>query len=68
MGFDCPKYSNPMDYIMSIMHAESKVNRKNYQTYFSTYQEKLRKPVDLEILDANTDSIATRTSETTFLY
>lgn len=34
MGFPCPTYSNPMDYMMSIMHGESKVNINNYPTYF----------------------------------
>lgn len=34
IGFYCPQFTNPADYLMSIMHAESEVNRNNYEQYF----------------------------------
>ncbi len=37
MGFVCPQFTNPADYLMSIMHAESFKNVNNYDLYFQTY-------------------------------
>lgn len=37
IGFTCPEFSNPPDYIMSIMHHESKTNVQNYPLYLETY-------------------------------
>ncbi|EAR86554.2 lipid transporter family ABC domain protein (macronuclear) [Tetrahymena thermophila SB210] len=41
IGFQCPFQSNPADYLMSIVHAESQKNRDNYSLYFETYQQNL---------------------------
>jgi hypothetical protein len=39
IGFKCPSNSNPADYMLSIMHNESEVNKKNYELYFKTYEK-----------------------------
>jgi len=36
-GFKCPNYCNPADYLMSIMHSESEVNKSNFELYFKNY-------------------------------
>lgn len=41
MGFRTPEYSNPPDYLMSIVHHESKTNVANYPRYFQTYDHYL---------------------------
>ena len=38
IGFECPKLSNPMDYLMSIMHTENPVNVQNIPRYFENYE------------------------------
>ena len=54
MGFPCPKLTNPMDYVISIMHSESEINIKNFPTYFDTYNRKLKAIVDEEIKNSLT--------------
>ena len=44
MGFVCPQFTNPADYLMSIMHAESFKNVNNYDLYFQTY-DKTQSPI-----------------------
>jgi hypothetical protein len=37
IGFTCPDHSNPLDYMISIMHSENKENIDNYPIYFEEY-------------------------------
>lgn len=34
IGFPCPDHSNPLDFMMSIMHQESQINIDNFPIYF----------------------------------
>jgi len=36
IGFECPAHSNPLDYLMSIMHHED-ASHPHYTTLFSGY-------------------------------
>ena len=36
IGFECPAHSNPLDYLMSVMHHEDQ-NHPHYQILFSNY-------------------------------
>ena len=49
IGFSCPEFSNPPDYIMSIMHHESKTNVDNYPLYFETYDRNIKGIIEAEI-------------------
>ena len=51
LGFECPEFSNPPDYFMSILHHDSEINRKNYPTYFENYQNRLNPIICKEIED-----------------
>lgn len=68
IGFKCPQYSNPMDYLISIMHAESAVNVKNYPIYFSNYDKQLEPIVLREFSSCNSNQIVTKHVETSFGY
>ncbi|KAL4474934.1 hypothetical protein ABPG74_001630 [Tetrahymena malaccensis] len=49
IGFQCPHQSNPADYLMSIVHAESQKNRDNYDLYFEKYQQILSPTIQSQI-------------------
>ncbi|CAD8074209.1 unnamed protein product [Paramecium primaurelia] len=50
IGFECPQRTNPMDYMMSIMHTEKEQNIKNFEILFDSY-EKFQKPEVLECIE-----------------
>ncbi|EAR86589.1 ABC-type transport system protein (macronuclear) [Tetrahymena thermophila SB210] len=62
-GFQCPQLSNPADYFMSIMHAESQENRDNYKTYFEHFDQDLYPLIDEEIKLHNTDLIVHKSAQ-----
>ncbi|EAR86501.1 ABC-2 family transporter protein (macronuclear) [Tetrahymena thermophila SB210] len=66
-GFQCPQLSNPADYFMSIMHAESEENRNNYKTYFEHFDTDLRPQIDQEIAQHGTEIIAHKSSQAPFM-
>ncbi|KAL4512256.1 hypothetical protein ABPG72_005258 [Tetrahymena utriculariae] len=49
LGFQCPHQSNPADYLMSIVHAQSQKNRENYELYFEKYQQNLSPIIQTQI-------------------
>lgn len=46
MGFQCPEFSNPPDFFMSILHHESSVNVSNYPKYFETYDKETKPQIE----------------------
>ncbi|KAL4446966.1 hypothetical protein ABPG74_014938 [Tetrahymena malaccensis] len=65
-GFQCPKLSNPADYLMSIMHGESERNRQNYKVYFDKFCVSLQPQVENEIEHHRTHLISSRSSQANF--
>ena len=55
MGFKAPEFSNPPDYLMSIMHHESKVNVSNYPRYFESY-DKIQAPVIKSMIESSANN------------
>lgn len=49
MGFQCPEFSNPPDFFMSILHHESSVNVSNYPKYFETYDKETKPQIENQI-------------------
>ncbi|KAL4512208.1 hypothetical protein ABPG72_005210 [Tetrahymena utriculariae] len=68
IGFKCPQYSNPADYLMSIMHAEGEDNVKNYPIYFQGYETKLKSIVSNEIANVHDGDIPNKQVQTSMLY
>lgn len=66
MGFKCPEFSNPPDYFMSILHHESSENVKNYDKYFSTYDNMILPQINNEIKEKKVDEIPRRNIEVPF--
>ncbi|EAR86558.2 ABC-2 family transporter protein (macronuclear) [Tetrahymena thermophila SB210] len=66
-GFQCPNLSNPADYFMSIMHAESEENRNNYKTYFEQFDMNLKPIIEQEIGLRGTEKITHKESQAKFL-
>ncbi|KAL4512254.1 hypothetical protein ABPG72_005256 [Tetrahymena utriculariae] len=66
-GFQCPQLSNPADYFMSIMHAESEENRKNFKTYFEHFDSDLKPLIYQEIDKQETSIIIHKSSQVPFL-
>ncbi|KAL4474935.1 hypothetical protein ABPG74_001631 [Tetrahymena malaccensis] len=66
-GFQCPQLSNPADYFMSIMHAESQENRNNYQTYFEHFEKDLSPLIEQEIQQHSTDLIVHKSGQSPYL-
>lgn len=50
MGFPTPQYSNPPDYLMSIMHDEYSHNVANYPRYYMAYESIIAPKVKQAIL------------------
>ncbi|EAR86486.1 ABC transporter family protein (macronuclear) [Tetrahymena thermophila SB210] len=68
IGFNCPKFSNPADYFISIMHSSRQQNVENYQVYFEGYNQKL-KPIIYERIDnANQGLLPLKQTKTSFFY
>ncbi|CAD8121024.1 unnamed protein product [Paramecium sonneborni] len=56
IGFDCPAHSNPLDYLMSIMHHED-LNHPHYQTLFNNYTINIyQQTIQQSILELNLKS------------
>ncbi|KAL4474979.1 hypothetical protein ABPG74_001675 [Tetrahymena malaccensis] len=68
IGFKCPKFSNPADYLMSIMHQESETNRQNNQVYFQGYDNQLKAGVQNEIDYSNSGDIPYKQIHTSVFY
>ncbi|KAL4474939.1 hypothetical protein ABPG74_001635 [Tetrahymena malaccensis] len=66
-GFQCPNLSNPADYFMSIMHAESEENRSNYKIYFEQFETQLKPKIEQEINLSGTEKIMHKGSQANFL-
>ena len=56
----CPRFSNPADYLMSIIHPEQQVNQWRFQRYLETYQDEQAEGVDSMIKDKATSVIDRR--------
>ncbi|EAR86435.1 ABC-2 family transporter protein (macronuclear) [Tetrahymena thermophila SB210] len=65
-GFQCPHLSNPADYFMSIMHAESEENRNNYKVYFENFEKKLSDEISKEIDQHGTELILHKSAQASF--
>ncbi|KAL4512251.1 hypothetical protein ABPG72_005253 [Tetrahymena utriculariae] len=66
-GFQCPHLSNPADYFMSIMHAESEENRSNYKTCFEQFDTSLKQKTEQEISLRGSEKITHKESQANFL-
>ncbi|EAR86408.2 ABC-2 family transporter protein (macronuclear) [Tetrahymena thermophila SB210] len=66
-GFQCPHLSNPADYFISIMHAESEKNRKSYKVYFENFEKKLSDDISKEIDQHGTKLILQKSAQASFL-
>ena len=38
MGFECPRFSNLSDYLVSILHQKNSENEKNHQKFVEAYE------------------------------
>ncbi|KAL4512252.1 hypothetical protein ABPG72_005254 [Tetrahymena utriculariae] len=65
-GFQCPQLSNPADYFMSIMHAESQENRNNYQKYFEHFDSDLYPLIDEEIKQHSQELIVNKSAQVAY--
>ncbi|CAD8042834.1 unnamed protein product [Paramecium primaurelia] len=68
IGFSCPDHSNPLDYMISIMHQESQINVDNYITYFKEYDNQWAPKVQKEIESSSKSEIQFKKVETSTLY
>ncbi|CAD8179154.1 unnamed protein product [Paramecium octaurelia] len=64
IGFPCPDHSNPMDYMMSIMHQESQINIDNFPIYFDQYEKQLHPQVLEEIKESSKTELVYKQVET----
>ncbi|KAL4512246.1 hypothetical protein ABPG72_005248 [Tetrahymena utriculariae] len=65
--FQCPYLSNPADYFMSIMYAESEKNRNNYKVYFENFEKKLSEEISKEIDQHRTELILHKSAQASCL-
>ncbi|KAL4437737.1 hypothetical protein ABPG74_012412 [Tetrahymena malaccensis] len=66
IGFKCPLYSNPADFLMSIMTSEREINVKNYDFYFLQYNQNLKAIVEADIKNSVEEEIQVYSNQTNF--
>ncbi|CAD8112607.1 unnamed protein product [Paramecium primaurelia] len=67
IGFECPAHSNPLDYLMSVMHHEDP-NHPHYQTLFINYNNQFENQILNQIQTIKKQSIQRQTIQTTFAF
>ncbi|CAD8169780.1 unnamed protein product [Paramecium octaurelia] len=65
IGFECPAHSNPLDYLMSIMHHDDP-NHPHYQTLFSGYSSNFVQQIENEINAIQVQQISRQSIQTSF--
>ncbi|EWS75885.1 ABC-2 family transporter protein (macronuclear) [Tetrahymena thermophila SB210] len=66
IGFKCPVYSNPADFLMSIMTPEREINVKNYDFYFLQYASNLKENVEANIKNSIEEEMQVDSIKTNF--
>ncbi|CAK84665.1 unnamed protein product (macronuclear) [Paramecium tetraurelia] len=65
IGFECPAHSNPLDYLMSVMHHED-ADHPHYQTLFNGYNQRFSQEIENAINSIQVQQISRQSIQTSF--